>query len=83
MLPGPESDPNPSLAGGFRRRRQNGDVGDAAEGEVEETGGLRWERDRVRVSCAGEVFNGLLQKRDEDGENTGELQTATEDDIVS
>lgn len=59
-------------------------MGDAAEeGEREETGGLRWERDRVRVSCAGEMFSGLLQKSDEDGENTGELQTATKNDIVS
>lgn len=52
-------------------------MGDAEEGEGEETGGLRWDRDRVRVSCAGE----MLQKSDDDGENTGELQTATEQDI--
>lgn len=49
-------------------------MGDAAEGEGEEA--------RVRVSAAGEMFEALLQKRDEDGEKTGELQTAIENDIV-
>lgn len=86
-----DSDPNPSggaganPVSGFWKRRRNGDFGEAAEGdegEEDAADGLRWERVREIVSCGEESIQVLLQKRDDDGENTGELQTATEQDIV-
>lgn len=69
--------------GSFGNRRQKGEEGEEqGEGEEEEDedvvvvveDGLRCERDNVNVSD-------LLQKRDEEGENTGEFETATEQDM--
>ena len=64
-----ESDPRTNGVGGFLKRRRNEDLGEeAAEAErVIET-----------VSCGEESLEALLQKRDD----TGELQTATEQDMV-
>jgi len=68
--------------GSFGNRRQKGEEGEEqGEGEEEDEDvvvvvedGLRWDRDNVNVSD-------LLQKRDEEGENTGEFETATEQDM--
>lgn len=79
--------PNPSgtrvnHVGGFWNRRRIDDLGDAGVAEGEEAGGLRCERVRKRVSCGEERVEALLQKNNDDGENTRELQTTTEQDIV-
>lgn len=76
--------------GGFWSRSRKGEDGDEQEeGEEEDGGGegLRWAREReTDVSGEGERMLALLQKREDamtlDGEKTGELETATEQDMV-
>lgn len=76
-----------SPVGGLGIRSRNGDEGDDGVGEEEEEDeeegweGLRWDRDRDRAS-GEERMEGLFRNRDDDGENTGELETATEQDIL-
>lgn len=74
-----------SPVGGFWRRKRKGEEGeDDGVGEREEEGeNLTWVSGNVRVSGDGEIMDVLLQKRDDDGENTGEFETATEHDIVA
>lgn len=74
-----------SPVGGFWRRKRKGDEGDEAEGEAgeDEEADLRWVGNfKVRDSWEGEMIDVLLQKIDEDGEKTGELERATEQDMV-
>jgi len=77
--------------GGLGRRRRKGEEGEeeagAAEGEEQEEAvlvleGLRWERESERDSGEEEMMEGLEQKREEEGEKTGELETATEQDMA-
>ena len=79
-----------NAVGGLGRRSRNGEEGEeeaaAAEGEeqdddVEEFEGLRCDRERERDSGEEEMMEGFEQKREEEGENTGELETATEQDM--
>lgn len=80
-----------NTVGGLGRRSRNGEEGEedeeaAAEGEeqddvVEELEGLRCERESERDSGEEEMMEGFEQKREEEGENTGELETATEQDM--
>lgn len=75
--------------GGLRRRSRKGEEGEedaAAEGEeqddaVEEFEGLRCDRESERDSGEEEMIDGFEQKREEEGENTGEFATATEQDM--
>lgn len=48
----------------------------------EEGENFTWVNGKFRVfSGDGEIMDVLLQNRDDDGENTGEFETATEQDI--
>lgn len=48
----------------------------------EEGENFTWVNGKFRVfSGDGEIIDVLLQNRDDDGENTGEFETATEQDI--
>lgn len=73
--------------GGLERRRRKGEEGEEEEAEGEEQDdvvveeGLRWERESERDSGEEEMIEGFVQKREEEGENTGELETATEQDM--
>lgn len=75
-----------SPVGGLGIRSRNGEEGDDGAEEEEEDDeaweGLRCARVRVRVS-GEERREVLLQNRDDEGENTGELETATEQDIIA
>lgn len=56
---------------------EEGEDGEEHKGE-EKSEGLKWDGFKVRASWKGEIIEALLQNRDEDGENTGELGTTTE-----
>jgi len=86
-----EAEDAANTEGGLGRRRRKGEEGEeeaaAAEGEEQDDAvlvleGLRWERESERDSGEEEMMEGLEQKREEEGEKTGELETATEQDML-
>lgn len=68
-----------SPEGGFGNRIRKGEEGE--EGEEEQDEEFKWAKVSVSASGAGEIIDGLLQNIEEEGENPGELDTATETDI--
>lgn len=73
-----------SPEGGFGKRMRKGEEGEEGEEEEQEEEAwddFKWAKVSVNASGAGEMMDALLQNMDE-GENTGELETARERDIL-
>lgn len=72
-----------SPEGGFGNLIQKGEEGEDGEDEQDDEGwdDFKWANVSVRASGAGEIIAALLQNIEDEGENPGEFETATETDI--
>ena len=68
-----------NTVGAFGRRRRKGEEGEEEEEEGEEQDDAVPEPEEV-VEIV-DIIEGFVQKREEEGENTGEFETATEQDM--
>lgn len=71
-----------SPEGGFGNLIRKGEEGDEGDEGDEACDDFRWARVSVSASDAGEIIDVLLQNIDDDGENPGEFETATETDMI-
>lgn len=72
-----------SPEGGLGNLIRKGEEGEEGEEEQDDEAwdDFKWAKVSVNASGAGEIMDVLLQNIDDEGENPGEFETATETDI--